>query len=312
MYKKCRVAVVVPAHNEERFIAQVILTMPRFVDHIIVVDDASQDSTAAVVAAATADPRVLVLRTPRKLGVGGAMQLGYQKALELDVDLIAKMDGDGQMPPEHLSSLLDAITTGGCDYAKGNRFLHSESLRAMPALRFVGNIVLTLMTKLASGYWHVFDPQNGYTAIRAERLKRIDLAAVHRGYFFENDMLFQLNLQGAKVKDLPVPARYGEEESGLDPLTVGFLFPILLTRRFFQRVYQQYVLRDVSPIALFLFLGILLFGWGAGFGVYIWVRSHMTGHPTPTGTIMLAVLPLILGFELLLQAIVLDIQESRK
>lgn len=311
MYKSRRVAVVVPAFNEERFIGGVLSTMPAFVDRIVVVDDGSGDATARVVASVE-DPRVTVLRSDRNRGLGAAMRLGYQAALEDGAELIAKMDGDGQMPPEYLSRLLDALTDDHADYAKGNRFLLVDSLKTMPRVRLVGNMVLTFMTKLASGYWHVFDPQNGFTAIRAECLRRLDLEAIYDGYFFENDMLIQLSLRDFRVEDVPVPARYGDEESGLNPLDVGLRFPYLLTRRFFERIVLKYVLRDFSPIALFLFLGMALFGWGSLFGVYIWIKSNVTGHATPTGTIMLALLPLILGFVLLLQAIVLDIQESKR
>jgi glycosyltransferase involved in cell wall biosynthesis len=311
MYRDRRVAVVIPAFNEAPFIPGVVRTMPAFVDDVIVVDDGSRDSTAEA-AASVGDPRVTVLRSARNSGIGAAMRLGYQTALERGADLVAKMDGDGQMPPEYLASLLDALTSEGYDYAKGNRFLLADSLGAMPPVRLLGNMVLTFMTKLASGYWHVFDPQNGFTAIRAECLRQLNLDALHRGYFFENDMLVHLNRRSARVKDVAVPARYGREESGLNPVKVGLHFPLLLTQRFLSRVYQRYVLRDFSPIALFLGLGLLLFGWGTVFGAYIWIKSNVTGHATPTGTIMLAVLPLILGFQLLLQAIVLDIQESRK
>ena len=311
MYKGRRVAVVVPAFNEERFIGGVLSTMPAFVDRIVVVDDGSGDATGRV-AASVEDPRVKVLRSDRNRGVGAAMRLGYGAALEDGAELIAKMDGDGQMPPEYLSRLLDALTDEHYDYAKGNRFLLVDSLKTMPRVRLVGNMGLTFMTKLASGYWHVFDPQNGFTAIRAECLRRLDLDAIYDGYFFENDMLIQLSLRDFRVKDVPVPARYGDEVSGLKPLAVGLRFPHLLTRRFFGRIVLKYVLRDFSPIALFLFLGLALFGWGTLFGVYLWITSNVTGHATPTGTIMLALLPLILGFLLLLQAIVLDIQESKK
>jgi glycosyltransferase involved in cell wall biosynthesis len=311
MYKSRRVAVVVPAFNEERFIGGVLSTMPAFVDRIVVVDDGSGDATARV-AASVEDPRVEVLRSDRNRGLGAAMRLGYQAALEDGAELIAKMDGDGQMPPESLSHLLDALIDEPYDYAKGNRFMLVDSLKTMPRVRLVGNIGLTFMTKLASGYWHVFDPQNGFTAIRAECLRRLNLEAVYDGYFFENDMLIQLSLRDCRVKDVAVPARYGDEVSGLDLLDAGLRFPYLLTRRFFGRIVLKYVLRDFSPIALFLFLGLALFGWGSIFGVYIWIKSNLTGHATPTGTIMLALLPLILGFLLLLQAIVLDIQESKR
>jgi hypothetical protein len=222
------------------------------------------------------------------------------------------MDGDGQMDPTYLSSLLDAIIDQGYDYAKGNRFLASESLSIMPRHRLFGNIVLTFLTKMASGYWHIFDPQNGYTAIRAGALGVLDLNALHKRYFFENDMLVHLNFFGFRVKDVAIPARYGDEESDLNVLKVGTTFPLLLVRRYFHRIYQKYVLRDFSPIALFLFLGLLLFSWGTLFGVYLWVKTALSGVATPTGTIMLAVLPLVLGFQLLLEAVVLDVQETPK
>ena len=285
--------------------------MPAFVDHIIVIDDCSKDATSKV-ALDCGDLRVQILGTENNRGVGGATILGYQKSLDLGSDIIVKMDGDGQMDPEYLSSLLDAIIDHEYDYAKGNRFLTGESLNFMPRHRLIGNIVLTFMTKLASGYWHIFDPQNGYTAIKAEALRALDLQLIHQRFFFENDMLIHLNFLGRRVKDVAIPARYGEEKSDLNPFKIGVTFPVLLLRRFFYRVYQKYVLRDFSPIALFLFLGLALFTWGTLFGLFLGVRTTMTGVATPTGTIMIALLPMILGFQLLLQAIVLDIQETPK
>jgi glycosyltransferase involved in cell wall biosynthesis len=311
MYKGHKLAVVVPAHNEAPHIGKVVRSMPDIVDHVIVVDDCSQDNTSEA-ASACGDQRLVLLKTPKNQGVGGATVLGYGRAIELNSDISIKMDGDGQMSPAHLPALLDAIIDQGYDYAKGNRFLAGDSLAQMPRHRLFGNVVLTFLTKLASGYWHIFDPQNGYTAIRTNALKVLDLNAIHRGFFFENDMLSQLNYQNLRVKDIAIPAIYGEEVSDLNPLKIGLTFPALLLRRFFSRIYQKYVLRDFSPIALFLLLGFLLFGWGALFGLYLWARSLITGNPTPTGTIMLALLPLILGFQLLLQAFVLDIQETPK
>jgi len=313
MYKNHRIAVVAPAFNEAKLIGRVIGTIPEFVDHVIVVDDCSRDDTfAAAQAEACGGGRVIVLQTRENGGVGCATMLGYGKALESGAQVIVKMDGDGQMPPEYLPALLDAIIEGNYDYAKGNRFLASESLRAMPRHRIFGNIVMTFMTKLASGYWHIFDPQNGYTAITADALRSLNLSEIYPRYFFENDMLVHLNLRRARVKDVAMPARYGEELSSVNLFKVGVTFPLLSLRRFAKRIYQNYVLRDFSPIALFLLLGAALFGWGFLFGAYLWIKSIVTGHPTPTGTIMLSVLPLILGFQLLLQAIVLDIQETPK
>jgi glycosyltransferase involved in cell wall biosynthesis len=311
MYKDHVVTVVTPAHNEARFIGQVIKAIPPFVDHVIVVDDCSDDDTSQA-ALACGDRRVTVLRTPSNQGVGGATIVGYRKALELGSDLIVKMDGDGQMPAEYLSPLIEAITGGRYSYAKGNRFLAGESLTTMPKHRIFGNLVLTFLTKLASGYWHIFDPQNGFTAIKAEALHMLDLKTIHRGYFFENDMLINLKITGARAKDIPIPALYGDEESGINLFRVGLTFPLLLLRRFFYRIYREYVLHDFSPIALFLFVGMSLCGWGVLFGAYHWIANALARVATPTGTVMLAVLPLSIGFQLILQAIVLDIQETRK
>jgi len=311
MYKGHRVTTVVPAHNEALLIGKVTQTMPELVDHIIVVDDCSQDGTAEA-ALASGDARVIVLKTPSNEGVGGAVVLGYCKAIEMGTDLVVKMDGDGQMAPEYLPSLLDVIVDQGYDYAKGNRFLATESLREMPKRRIFGNIVLTFLTKLASGYWHIFDPQNGFTAIRADVLSTLDLGIIHKRFFFENDILVHLNLRNFRVKDVAMPARYGDEVSDIRLVGIGLTFPLLLFRRYLRRVYQKYVLRDFSPIALFLFVGAALFCWGTLFGCYIWIKSYFSQHATSTGTIMLALLPLILGFQLLLQSFVMDIQETPK
>lgn len=311
MYKGNHVTTVVPAHNEALHVGRVVETLPEFVDRIIVVDDCSHDGTAEA-ALSCGDSRLLVLGTLSNQGVGGAVVLGYRKALELGSDIVVKMDGDGQMAPEYLSSLLDAIVDQGYDYAKGNRFLASDSLGQMPRGRLLGNIGLTFLTKLASGYWHIFDPQNGYTAIKSGVLRMLDLDLVHKRFFFENDILVHLNLMNSRVKDVAIPARYAEEVSDLGLVRVGLTFPLLLLRRYFRRIYQKYVLRDFSPIALFLFLGTALFSWGALFGCYLWIKSYLTQHPTTTGTIILALLPLILGFQLMLQAFVMDIQETPK
>jgi glycosyltransferase involved in cell wall biosynthesis len=311
VYKGHRITIVVPAHNEQHHIGQVIQTMPEFVDHIIIVDDCSQDGTSEA-AAACGDPRVLVLKPPHNQGVGGATLMGYQKALELNSEVVVKMDGDGQMDPAYLAPLLDAVVEQGYDYAKGNRFLAGASLAQMPRQRLLGNVALTFMNKVASGYWHIFDPQNGYTAIKTSALRALDLSRIHSRFFFENSMLVHLNINGFRAKDVAIPARYGNEVSDLNPVKIAVTFPPLLVKSFLRRIYEKYVLRDFSPIALFLLLGSGLFGWGMVFGVYLWIKSAMTGHATMTGTIMLALLPLILGFQLLLQAVVMDIQETPK
>ena len=309
MYKNTAIHVVIPAYNEERFIGQVLSSLPGYVDKIIVVDDCSTDDTFRVVTASV-DPRVVVIKTAHNCGIGEAMCLGYQKALDLGAEVLVKMDGDGQMAPEHLALLLDALIEKGYDYAKGNRFLHGETINQMPAVRIIGNIALTFLTKAASGYWHIFDPQNGYTAIRAGALRSIALEKLDRRFFFENDILVHLNIQNFRVIDIPMPARYGEEVSHVSISKVFLSFPPLLIRRFVRRVLQKYILRNFSPVALFLLLGLPIFTWGVLFGAYLWMHSMVTGTPTPTGGIMLSLVPIVLGFQLILQAIVLDIQET--
>jgi len=311
MYKNHRITIVVPAYNEARHIAQVIQTIPEFVDRVIVVDDGSTDNTYDL-AQGCESIRLVAMRTPENQGVGGAMVTGYRRAMEIGADIIVKVDADGQMAPEYLARLLDALIDDGYDYAKGNRFLAGESLAQMPRHRLIGNVALTFLTKLASGYWNIFDPQNGYTAIKIAALQVLDLNRIHKRFFFENDMLVHLNYFGFRVKDVAIPAHYGEEQSHLNLFSVSVTFPLLLVRRFLRRIYQKYILRDFSPIAFFLFFGSMLFAWGVGFGIYLWVRAIITGVPTPTGTIILALLPVILGFQLLLHHIVLDIEETPK
>jgi glycosyltransferase involved in cell wall biosynthesis len=311
MFKNRRISVVVPAYNEEAFIVSVINDVPDFVDHIIVVDDCSTDTTFDKISTCP-DGRVIALKTPENQGVGGATVIGYKKALELESDIVVKIDGDGQMPAEYMPLLLDAIIEKGYDYSKGNRFLHGEALSSMPRHRLIGNIVLTFMSKLASGNWHIFDPQNGYTAINANALQSLNLEEIHKGYFFENDMLVQINLHDYRVTDVSMPARYGGEQSDIKLINTSLMFPLLFIRRFFFRIYHKYVLTDFSPIALFLISGLLLFSWGVFFGSYIWIKALITQLGTPLGTLMVVVVPLILGFQLLLQAIVLDIQETKK
>ena len=304
-----RVFVVLPCFNVAGQVAAAVADVPAWVDGIVAVDDASTDDTATVLAGLR-DPRLVVVRHERNRGVGGAVATGFERAAELGADVLVKVDGDGQMDLAYLPPLLDALTKDGYDYAKGNRLLDREALARMPRVRLVGNLMLTFLTKLASGYWHLLDPQNGFVAIRAATWARLDRERIFRGYFFENDMLINLNIQGARVKDVPMPARYGDEPSSLRVRRIVPLFSWLLLNRTVYRFYMKYLLLDFSPIALFVLTGLPLFLWGVGFGAYAWWWHSSQGLATPTGTVMASVLPLLLGFQLLLQALVLDIQQS--
>jgi dolichol-phosphate mannosyltransferase len=303
------VAVVIPAYRVERAVAGVVRDMPAWVDRIIVVDDASPDATSEIVAS-LGDARVHLVRHSRNQGVGGAMATGFGAALEAGSDVVVKCDGDGQMDPRDIEALLRPILAGRAEYSKGCRFHHFRDLSAMPRARLGGNIALTFLTKCASGYWHVLDPQNGFVAIRGDVLRRLPLGRLARGYFFENDMLIRLNALEARVEDVPMPSRYGGETSSLRPGRALVEFPFRLVAGFFRRLFWRYLFYDVSPVAIFFLSGSVLLLFGTIFGAFHWIRNAPRNVPTPTGIVMAAAMPIILGFQLILQALVLDVQNS--
>lgn len=310
MYRDQTIAAVVPAHNEEHHVGTVVATMPTFVDHVIVIDDASTDDTSAA-ALATQDPRLVLVRHEQNTGVGGAVVDGHRKALELGAEIVCVMAGDGQMDPAYLPSLLDPIVDGLCEMTKANRFFSSSSFDSMPRHRVVGNVALSFLNKLASGYWNLFDPQNGYVAVRREALEAIPLDSISQGYSLENDFLINLNIVGARVADVPVPAVYADERSGIRLRRVIPQMTSLLFRGFFRRILRKYVLWSFSPIALFLFTGLCLTGFGIVVGA--WALLRTLGPPVATtGTVLLSVGPLLAGLNFLVSALMLDIQESRQ
>lgn len=233
MYKGFRVSVVVPAHNEEEAILDVVRSIPDYVDHMVVVDDASNDHTFEKVSKEK-DPRLKIVRHEKNLGVGGAIITGHKAAMAFGSDVDVVMAGDGQMGPNYLPKLLDAVAEG-YDYAKGNRFISKRHLAGMPATRVIGNSVLSLMMKLASGYWNVSDSQNGYTAVRTDALKRFDLNRITKGYLFENDMLINLHIAGCSVKDVPIPARYPPRHSQINVFQFLLSAIPFLVKGFFRR-----------------------------------------------------------------------------
>jgi glycosyltransferase involved in cell wall biosynthesis len=303
-----RVGVIIPAYRAARTIEAVVAGIPDWVDAIYVVDDASPDATRARVEG-LADPRVRLLAHDENRGVGSAMVTGYRRALHEGMDVVVKMDADDQMDPADLPALIEPLVSGRADYAKGNRFHDTDALQRMPLLRKVGNSGLSFLIKAASGQWHVFDPTNGYTAIHRTALAALDLRRLHPRYFFESSMLIELRRLGAVVEDVPMAARYGDEESGLSIARTLVEFPWLLLRHGLRRVLWQYFVADFNAVSLLLASGIPLAACGLVFGLYHWADSFLRNRLTPTGTVMLAVLPLILGFQLLLQALVLDVQD---
>lgn len=303
MYRDHKIAVSIPAYNEEKLIAKTILGLPEFVDIAVVVDDGSTDGTSEVVGSLN-DTRVILERNDTNRGVGYSVIRGFKRAMEEGADVLCIMPGDAQCDPVHLPRLIDAVLDGECDYAKANRFL--EGIEVMPPFRRFGNTLLTILTKFSTGYYTVFDTQNSFSAIRAETVSRLDLDDISPRYEFENSYLLHLSFIGARVKDVSIPPIYGEEKSTIRLLPFMIRTSLVLLRGFFQRIYRKYVLYNFHPIALFLFSGLLMIAWSVAFGV--WAAAQSLGEDSAsTGTVMLSVLPFLMGFQLVLAALVLDI-----
>lgn len=301
------IAVVIPAYRAAKHILTVLKGIPEFVSIIVVVDDCSPDNTSELVKQSK-DARVELVLHKENLGVGGAVLSGYAKALELGAEIIVKMDSDDQMDPKYLLHLVIPILANKADYTKGNRFLHARQLRTMPYKRLIGNTGLSFLTKIASGYWNVFDPTNGYTAIHAAIIPFLDKNEISLRYFFESSMLIELGIIRAVICDVNIPASYKDETSSLSEIKALFGFPPRLFRGFIRRLLTQYFIQNFGIFSLFLIVGSLFIIFGSAFGVYHWYLSFYTGVVASTGTIMLAVLPIILGAQLLIQSVTVDIQ----
>ena len=308
-YKAAKIAVIIPAYRAESTISKVINDIPDSVQWIIVVDDCSPDHTSKLVSDMT-DSRILLIKHETNQGVGGAMWTGYLAALEVGANIIVKMDSDDQMDAKYLTKLTDPIIEGCADYTKGNRFLHLSHINSMPFIRRLGNISLSFLTKMATGYWNIFDPTNGYTAIHRDVINLFveNKINLDRRYFFEINMLIELSLLRAVVTDIYIPARYDNEISSLSIPKILFEFPVKIIKGCLKRLLISYYVRDFGAFSLFLITGFIFVLFGGCFGLYNWIHNSMMQTPTLAGTVMVAVVPFILGVQLLLQALVLDIQ----
>jgi len=273
-----------------------------------VVDDGCPEGSGAAVESACSDPRVRVLRHERNQGVGGATLTGYRAALEDGATVIVRLDGDGQMDPALIPRLVRPILEGEADYAKGNRFFELDGLRAMPPLRLVGNSMLSFASKLSSGYWNVFDPTNGFTAIHAAVLRQLPLDKLSHGWFFESDLLFRLGTIRAVVCDVPMPARYGDEQSSLVVRRVVGEFAWKHLVNTAKRIFYNYYLRNFNIASIEIALGIPLVAFGAWIGVTRWIDGHLHATPATSGTVMLAALPVLVGIQLVLAFLSYDLQ----
>ncbi|HEX3291438.1 MAG TPA: glycosyltransferase family 2 protein [Gaiella sp.] len=306
-----RVAVVVPAFQEELLVAETIRGIPAFVDLIVVVDDHSSDGTADR-ARDLGDPRVEVIEHVENRGVGGAIATGYARCRELGVDVTCVMAGDNQMDPGELAALVAPVARGEVDYAKANRLVSGEAWQLIPRSRYLGNAVLSLLTKIASGYWHVADSQAGYTALSLEALRRLDLERLYRRYGFPNDMLVHLNVQSARVRDVPSRPVYGVgERSGIRIRHVAPRIAWLLFKGFWWRLKEKYVIRDFHPLVFFYVLGILMSVVGFLLGVVVAASRIFWGNEITTATVVLVALLLVSGTQFTLFAMWFD-QEANK
>jgi glycosyltransferase involved in cell wall biosynthesis len=305
-----RVAVVVPAYNEQELIAATVAGVPDFVDRITVVDDASTDETAAR-ARAAGDPRVEVVVHDRNRGVGAAIVTGYKQALAQGSDVACVMAGDNQMDPADLRALVEPVARGELDYAKANRLFTGEAWRRIPRTRYLGNAVLSLLTKIASGYWHVADSQSGYTAVSRQMLELLDLERIYPRYGFPNDMLVHLNVWNARVRDFPSRPVYGVgERSGIRYYRVVPTISWLLLKAFFWRLWQKYVIRDFHPLVFFYLLGFAMTLVGLGLGIAESILRGL-GHHITTATIVLVALLLVSGSQFTLFAMWFDMESNK-
>ncbi len=307
---KPRVAVVIPCYKVSRSILQVLAAIGKDVDSIYVVDDGCPENTGDLVIQNCVDPRVQVIHHQRNQGVGGATITGYYQAIAAGAEIIIKLDGDGQMDPAYIPALIAPILAGNADYTKGNRFFNLEDISQMPLIRVLGNAGLSFMSKFSSGYWDIFDPTNGYTAIHAKVAHFLPLDKLSQRFFFESDLLFRLNTVRAVVMDVPMPSSYGDEVSNLKISRAIFEFTIKHLKNLLKRIFYNYYLRDFNIASLELLFGMMLFLFGVVFGTHKWTLSVMSGVPVTSGTVMLAALPVIIGVQLLLSFLNYDIQNT--
>lgn len=301
-----KVAVIIPCYRVKKHILKVIENIPKNVVKIYAVNDACPDGTGEFINQYCKDARVNVLNNDKNLGVGGAMIRGYQAAIKDKIDICVKIDGDGQMDASLIEKFIAPIIAGQADYTKGNRFFNLEALRQMPLARLFGNASLSFLSKFSTGYWNIFDPTNGFTAIHMKTAAILPFEKISNRYFFESDMLFRLNTLRAVVRDIPMTAVYGDEKSNLKISKIITEFMLKHLRNSAKRLFYNYFLRDFSIASVQLIVGLILLLFGVIFGALSWYEAEITKTFTSTGTVMLAALPLIVGLQLTLAFLAFD------
>ncbi len=309
----CSVGVVVPAYNEERQIGKVLETMPEYVDHVVVVDDGSTDATLERLHEwqGRMGRRLTVIAQPKNQGVGAAVTAGYRCSIDLGIDVIALMAGDGQTDPNDLALIIGPVVSGKADYSKGNRLFTGEAWRKTPHVRYLGNAFLSMLTKIASGYWHVADSQSGFTAISRPALMALDLDRLYHSYGYPNDLLIQLNVRNLRVADVPTHPRYGVgERSSMNVFKVMPTVSFLLLRGFLNRLFTKYVIKDFHPLVFFYFFGIGFLVVGTLLGLLQVALKIITGGVATTTIVLIAML-IIAGLQFLLFAMWFDMEYNK-
>ncbi|MCI3132877.1 glycosyltransferase family 2 protein [Phenylobacterium aquaticum] len=301
--------IVIPCYKVTDHIARVIAKIPAWVEGVVCVDDACPDGSGDFIAAEITDPRVRLVRLPENQGVGGATLAGYAEADRLGGRILVKVDGDDQMDLSYLGQLVAPILLGEADYTKGNRFTSVSHLQSMPRVRIFGNAALSFAAKVSTGYWNIFDPTNGFTAIEASVARRLMDRRVSRRFFFETDLLYHLGALRAVVRDVPIPARYGSEVSNLRISAIVGPFALKHVQNFIQRILGQYFVRDFNVATLEMLSGGALILFGLSYALH-WLMVRVPGHAASAGVVMAAALPVIVGVQLMLQAMNFDVMNA--
>lgn len=311
---KNKIAVIIPYYNASSLIVKVVEKIPKGIHTLIIVNDQSKEvlPISDIELALSSDIGLIVLENQINLGVGGATKVGFQKAIELNFDIVIKVDADNQMDLDYIPELIQPLQKNKAEMAKGNRFRDLKALQRMPFIRRFGNLFLSFLIKTATGYWNNFDPTNGYFAIKVAVLREINLKNLSNRYYFETSLIAELYFVKARIKDIPMPAIYGDEKSSMSLWKMPFLFSRKLVVTFLKRILKEYFLYDFNIGSLYILLGLPFFVFGLIYGAFEWVFYASNNILAPTGTIMIIILSIILGFQLLLQAVQYDIINTPK
>ena len=310
MLNQNKIAVVIPYYNASQHIVSVLVKLPKIINVIYIIDDCGDETLPKEVL--TRFQNVVYLKHDKNLGVGGATKTGFKAAIADKIEVVIKVDADDQMDTSYIEDLITPLLNNQADYSKGNRFRDFKALKAMPITRKIGNLCLSFLTKAATGYWNNFDPTNGFFAVKTETLEKLDFDNIANRYYFETSLIAELYFQESRIKDISMPAIYGDEKSSMSVWKMPFVFLPKLFKTFIKRIIKSYFIYDFNMSSIYILFGLPLFLFGLIYGLYTWWFYSSQSIFAPTGTIMLVTLTIIIGFQLLLQAVHYDITKAPK